>query len=125
MSALVVGDAMLDCYVEGDVRRISPEAPVPVVSLRRKWENPGGAGNVAASIAALGAKVTLASLVGRDEAGVRLRQRLLEVGVANLYLSEQESLQTVTKTRVLAPDHHQLLRLDTDGCRADYERACA
>jgi D-beta-D-heptose 7-phosphate kinase/D-beta-D-heptose 1-phosphate adenosyltransferase len=123
VSVLVVGDLMLDRYLEGAVRRISPEAPVPVVSLQREWECPGGAGNVAASIAGLGADVTCAGVVGRDESGARLRHLLGAMGVKDLALVERDGVQTVTKTRVLAPDHHQLLRLDVDGHRPAYEEA--
>jgi D-beta-D-heptose 7-phosphate kinase / D-beta-D-heptose 1-phosphate adenosyltransferase len=124
VSVLVIGDVMLDRYLEGSVRRISPEAPVPVVSLQKEWECPGGAGNVAASIAGLGANVTLAGLIGKDQAGQGLCHRLEELNVRKLHLRKEASLQTITKTRVLAPDHHQLLRLDVDGRRADYEK-CA
>ena len=60
--ALVIGDVMLDRYLEGQIHRISPEAPVPVVSLDREYTRPGGAGNVAASLAGLGCRVTLAAI---------------------------------------------------------------
>src|SRR5258705_11696125 len=73
---LVVGDVMLDRYWFGDVERISPEAPVPIVKVARNEERPGGAGNVAGSAPALGAQVMLISVVGDDEAGWTL-QRLL------------------------------------------------
>jgi D-beta-D-heptose 7-phosphate kinase/D-beta-D-heptose 1-phosphate adenosyltransferase len=122
-SAIVIGDVMLDRYLEGSVRRISPEAPVPVVSLRKEWELPGGAGNVAASIASLTASVTLAGLCGTDAAASCLRTRLRDKHVTNLLLLEKDHLQTITKTRVLAPDHHQLLRLDTDGHGGAYAKA--
>ena len=73
---LVVGDVMLDRYWFGEVERISPEAPVPVVRIARNEERPGGAANVARNAAALGAQVTLVSVVGDDEAG-RALERLL------------------------------------------------
>jgi rfaE bifunctional protein kinase chain/domain len=73
---LVVGDVMLDRYWFGDVDRISPEAPVPVVKITRREERPGGAANVARNAAALGAPVTLLSVTGADEAGATL-ERLL------------------------------------------------
>src|ERR1700720_4817368 len=73
---LVVGDVMLDRYWFGDVERISPEAPVPVVKIARSEERPGGAANVARNAAALGAQVTLISVVGDDEPG-RTLERLL------------------------------------------------
>ncbi|MGO9920182.1 MAG: PfkB family carbohydrate kinase, partial [Isosphaeraceae bacterium] len=66
---LVLGDVMLDKHVHGHVRRISPEAPVPVVGLLREDQTPGGAGNVAATLAGLGCQVTLAGLVGTDLEG--------------------------------------------------------
>ena len=78
---LVVGDVMLDRYWFGDVARISPEAPVPVVKVERVEERPGGAANVARNCAALGAKVALLSVVGADEAGQTLA-RLLAVANA-------------------------------------------
>src|SRR6266498_3221288 len=73
---LVVGDVMLDRYWFGDVERISPEAPVPVVRISRSEERPGGAANVARNVAALGAKTTLISVIGDDEPG-RSLERLL------------------------------------------------
>ncbi|HEY8622327.1 MAG TPA: PfkB family carbohydrate kinase, partial [Casimicrobiaceae bacterium] len=73
---LVVGDVMLDRYWFGDVERISPEAPVPVVRISRSEERPGGAANVARNVAALGAKATLISVIGDDEPG-RSLERLL------------------------------------------------
>ena len=73
---LVVGDAMLDRYWFGDVDRISPEAPVPVVKIARSEERPGGAANVARNAAALGARVTLISIIGDDEPG-HILERLL------------------------------------------------
>ena len=69
VAVLVIGDVMLDRHVHGTVRRISPEAPVPVVSLAGEVHTPGGAGNVAATLAGLGARVTLAGLAGADAEG--------------------------------------------------------
>src|SRR3954469_16900776 len=71
---LVVGDVMLDRYWYGDVHRISPEAPVPVVKFTHSEDRPGGASNVARNAAALGARVTLLSVVGDDEPGRRLTE---------------------------------------------------
>src|SRR3954463_14486293 len=73
---LVVGDVMLDRYWFGDVHRISPEAPVPVVKFKRSEDRPGGASNVARNAAALGARVTLLSVVGDDEPGRRLTEMM-------------------------------------------------
>src|ERR1700704_195845 len=78
---LVVGDVMLDRYWFGEVGRISPEAPVPVVKIDRVEERPGGAANVARNAAALAAEVSLLSVIGRDEAGASLRKLLRRDGI--------------------------------------------
>src|SRR5882672_7023764 len=78
---LIVGDVMLDRYWFGDVDRISPEAPVPVVKIARTEERPGGAANVARNAAALGARTTLLSATGADEAGAALERLLGAEGV--------------------------------------------
>lgn len=107
---LVVGDVMLDRYWFGDVDRISPEAPVPVVRVSRIEERPGGASNVARNAAALGARMTLLSVVGRDEAGVSLR-RLMADGGIDASLHEDEAFDTIVKLRVIGRQQ-QLLRID-------------
>jgi rfaE bifunctional protein kinase chain/domain len=108
---LVVGDVMLDRYWYGDVSRISPEAPVPVVRYRRSEERLGGAANVARNAAALGARVTLLSVVGADEPGRRLATMLREEKIAaRLHLDR--SVDTTVKLRVIGPPRHQLLRVD-------------
>ncbi len=118
---LVVGDVMLDRHVYGHVRRISPEAPVPVVGLLGQAEAPGGAGNVAAGLAALGCDVALVGLIGPDAEGALLRAALAAKGVAGTELIERPGLVTVSKTRILSEARQQLLRLDRDGDPA----ACA
>ncbi|OJW20995.1 MAG: hypothetical protein BGO49_30045 [Planctomycetales bacterium 71-10] len=117
---LVVGDVMLDRHVHGHVRRISPEAPVPVVGLLGEVSTPGGAGNVAAGLAGLGCEVALAGLIGPDAEGAMLREALAAKGVAGLELVERPGLATVSKTRILSEAHQQLLRLDRDGDRSRY-----
>lgn len=107
---LVVGDVMLDRYWFGEVGRISPEAPVPVVKIDRIEERPGGAANVARNAAALGARVTLLSVVGRDEAGVRLGRLLQRTGV-QARLHRDGALTTTIKLRVIGRSQ-QLLRVD-------------
>ncbi len=114
---LVVGDVMLDRHVHGHVRRISPEAPVPVVSLIGEVQTPGGAGNVGAGLAGLGCTVTIAGLIGADAEGEQLRKALVSKGVERLALIERPELTTVCKTRILSDAHQQLLRLDRDGDR--------
>lgn len=107
---LVVGDVMLDRYWFGDVSRISPEAPVPVVHVTRNEDRIGGAGNVARNAAALGAQVTLLSVAGRDEAGQALRT-LLDAEPFNVQLHEDPDYSTITKLRVIGRQQ-QLLRVD-------------
>jgi len=107
---LVVGDVMLDRYWQGGTSRISPEAPVPVVRVNGREDSPGGAGNVALNIAALGAAATLVGLVGEDEPGIELESRLGAAGV----LCDFEKVPdkpTITKLRVVSR-HQQLIRLD-------------
>ena len=107
---LIVGDVMLDRYWFGDVSRISPEAPVPVVKIERCEERPGGAANVARNAAALGARVSLLSLVGRDEAGESLA-RLVRDGGIDASLHVDEAVSTTVKLRVIGRQQ-QLLRID-------------
>ncbi len=107
---LVVGDVMLDRYWFGEVGRISPEAPVPVVKVNKIEERPGGAANVARNVAALGARVSLLSVTGRDEAGTRLRQ-LLKKDRISARLHVDRSIDTTVKLRVIGRQQ-QLLRVD-------------
>jgi len=107
---LVVGDVMLDRYWFGDVSRISPEAPVPVVKIDRSEERPGGAANVALNAAALGARVTLLSVVGRDEAGHSLEVLLRREKII-VRLHRDRTIDTTVKLRVIGR-HQQLLRVD-------------
>ena len=108
---LVVGDVMLDRYWFGDVSRISPEAPVPVVLVEREEARPGGAANVARNCVALGARTCLLSVVGRDEAGRRLAKLLAREGV-DARLHRDPSIRTIQKLRVIGQRRHQLLRID-------------
>lgn len=107
---LVVGDVMLDRYWFGDVSRISPEAPVPVVKVERSEERPGGAANVARNARALGARVALLSVVGADEAG-RTLERLLGPSGIDCSLHVDPDLDTTVKLRVIGRQQ-QLLRVD-------------
>jgi len=107
---LVVGDVMLDRYWFGDVERISPEAPVPVVKIARTEERPGGAANVARNAAALGAPTTLLSVTGEDEAGTAL-ERLLAADHVRTSFHRDPSLPTTVKLRVIGRQQ-QLLRID-------------
>ena len=107
---LTVGDVMLDRYWFGEVSRISPEAPVPVVLVARQEERPGGAANVARSIAALGARASLLSVLGADEAAASLHRLLAADGV-QAHLHEDADLATTVKLRVIGRQQ-QLLRID-------------
>ncbi len=110
---LVVGDLMLDVYLWGDVARISPEAPVPVVRLTRRSETAGGAGNVLLNLAGLGVDASAAGFIGDDDAGRRLRGLLDRAGVDGSSLVTWGGRPTITKTRVLG-GHQQMLRLDDE-----------
>jgi D-beta-D-heptose 7-phosphate kinase/D-beta-D-heptose 1-phosphate adenosyltransferase len=103
---------MLDVYLRGDVERISPEAPVPVVRVRERREALGGAANVAANVAALGAIPQLVAAVGRDSAGARLHAMLAEIGAGTDRLVEV-ARPTTTKTRILARVQ-QVVRVDEE-----------
>ena len=107
---LVVGDVMLDRYWFGDVNRISPEAPVPVVHVQRTEDRLGGAANVARNAAALGAHAGLLCVVGHDEPGERIVELLGESNV-NAYLERDPALPTTIKLRVIG-QQQQLLRID-------------
>ncbi|MCS6850780.1 MAG: D-glycero-beta-D-manno-heptose-7-phosphate kinase [Gemmataceae bacterium] len=110
---LVVGDLMLDTYLWGQVRRVSPEAPVPVVELLRRCHYPGGAANVAANVASLGGVPALAGVVGADNAGRLLREQIAQRGVALAALLEDAARPTTTKTRIVA-FNQQIVRLDEE-----------
>ncbi|MDR5780045.1 D-glycero-beta-D-manno-heptose-7-phosphate kinase [Caballeronia sp. LZ065] len=120
---LVVGDVMLDRYWFGDVNRISPEAPVPVVHVQKKEDRLGGAANVARNAAALGAQAGLLCVVGHDEPGERLVELLGESKVA-AHLERDPELLTTIKLRVLSRQQ-QLLRVDFENTpNHEVLRAC-
>jgi len=116
MKIVVLGDVMLDEFVWGDVTRISPEAPVPVVDIRRESVHLGGAANVLANAVALGSKTCVVGVIGKDTAGERLREALRQTdsGQADKYLIVDETRPSTIKTRIIA--HNQLV------VRADRER---
>ena len=126
---LVVGDVMLDRYWFGDVDRISPEAPVPVISVDHSEEKAGGAANVAANVSALGAQCTLLSVTGDDDAGKKLSEILAESGIKPILLVDNQA-ETTVKLRILSKNQ-QLLRADFEkppphevlkGCLHQYEQ---
>src|SRR6266850_5646095 len=109
---LVVGDVMLDRYWYGDASRISPEAPVPVLLFTSEEYRLGGAANVAANCAALGAQTRLLSVIGRDDAGRRL-EKLLKKEKVDARLHRDARVHTTQKLRVIAR-RQQLLRIDME-----------
>jgi rfaE bifunctional protein kinase chain/domain len=115
---LVVGDAMLDRYLFGDVERISPEAPVPVVRVTREEARLGGAANVALNIKSVGAHATLITVVGNDEPAGKLQQLLQEKGVQAI-LGKDPNLYTCVKLRVIGRAQ-QLVRVDFEN-QPDHE----
>jgi rfaE bifunctional protein kinase chain/domain len=109
---LVVGDVMLDRFIVGTVSRISPEAPVPVVSFRREHTRLGGAANVAHNVAALGGQVSLVGVVGQDAGAARLRADLDAVGVGAGALEVDRDRPTTEKVRVVTDRNQQVARID-------------
>ncbi len=112
LTVLVVGDVMIDRYIVGDVERISPEAPVPVLRQAREYSRPGGAANVAMNLAGLGLKTTLAGFVGNDAYAAELRALMQGAGVDASALV-QGSQPTIAKTRVVSRTQ-QLMRIDVE-----------
>lgn len=114
VSVLVVGDIMLDRYLWGSVRRISPEAPVPVVEVQRESATAGGAANVALNLASLGVRSEVFGILGNDSAGREVAELLGQSGVALADNLARCEVTTITKTRVMA-QHQQVCRLDWEG----------
>ena len=130
IQTLVVGDVMLDRYWFGSVDRISPEAPVPVLAVKSEEVRAGGAANVAHNLLALGAKSTLLSVVGDDEAGRQIKHIIDGYG-ANSILKVDSTIKTIVKLRMVA-QNQQLLRADFEEmpseevlaqCLEDYQRS--
>jgi rfaE bifunctional protein kinase chain/domain len=113
MHVVVVGDVMLDNYWWGEIDRISPEAPVPIVALKKRESRLGGAANVALNCRALGAKVTLASVVGEDKEGAILFQLAKDNSINTDLLMPSTHRPTTTKTRVISRSQH-MMRLDEE-----------
>lgn len=109
----VVGDVMLDAYLRGGVHRVSPEAPVPIVSLEKQEERLGGAANVALNLVALGAEAIICSVIGNDRDGNRLVEILEEQGISAKGIVQSADRKTTVKTRVIG-NNQQLLRIDSE-----------
>lgn len=121
----VIGDVMLDTYMWGDVERISPEAPVPVVSLKSREHRIGGAGNVALNLQSLGAEPFVISVTGNDEDADRLSSLFVRQNINCTYCVRSKERITTNKTRVISRNQH-MMRLDAEItrelCREDEEK---
>ena len=113
IKAGVIGDVMLDTYMWGHVERISPEAPVPIVTVDKKEYRIGGASNVALNIASLGASVSMISVVGNDEEGKQLQQLLQLQNIKTDFLLNSSKRITTSKTRIISRNQ-QMMRLDNE-----------
>lgn len=110
---LVIGDVMIDSYLRGKVNRVSPEAPVPIVSLEKEEDRLGGAANVAVNLVALGAAPVICSVVGSDKQGNDLQFLLKNAGISSEGLVYSHTRKTTVKTRVIG-NNQQLLRIDSE-----------
>ncbi len=119
LRVLVIGDLMVDHYIWGEVNRISPEAPVPVVHVARESHTAGGAANVALNLASLGVASELIGSLGADEAGRRLRTLLETAKIDSSRCATVAGASTIVKTRVIARTQ-QLCRIDHEGARDSY-----
>ena len=113
LKVAVIGDVMLDTYWWGKVDRISPEAPVPVVAVSKREHRIGGAGNVALNISALGASVSMISVLGKDDDGEQLTRLLQENNINTTYLLQSQNRITTNKIRIISRNQH-MMRLDAE-----------
>jgi len=112
-NVLIIGDVMVDSYLFGDVNRISPEAPVPIVDVIVKQEKLGGAANVAANIKNLGGTPILCSIIGRDQKADVLLSLLKNMKINTSYIYKSKNRITTNKTRIIG-NNHQMLRIDDE-----------
>ena len=110
---LVIGDVMIDSYLRGNVNRVSPEAPVPIVSLQKEEDRLGGAANVAINLVAMGASAIICSVIGQDKSGDKMLELLEENSISAEGLIFSSSRQTTVKTRIIGNNQH-LLRVDSE-----------
>jgi rfaE bifunctional protein kinase chain/domain len=113
---LVIGDIIMDEYIWGDVSRISPEAPVPVVDVRRETKMLGGAGNVVNNISSLGGEAILCGVVGDDSTGRQVMKMVESLGIASEGIFQEANRPTTIKTRIVA-QHQQVVRFDRESRR--------
>ena len=109
----VIGDVMLDTYMWGHVERISPEAPVPIVSLNEKEQRIGGAGNVALNLQSLGAKAFVLTVTGQDDEGTKLKELFTNNSINTEYCVSSQDRITTNKTRIISRNQH-MMRLDAE-----------
>jgi rfaE bifunctional protein kinase chain/domain len=110
---LVIGDVMIDSYLRGNVNRVSPEAPVPIVSLQKEEDRLGGAANVAINLVSMGASAIICSVIGNDKSGDKMLELLEENTISAEGLIFSSSRQTTVKTRIIGNNQH-LLRVDSE-----------
>lgn len=113
LNVLVIGDVMIDAYMWGDVNRISPEAPVPVVSITKKEKRLGGAANVALNLQAMGAKPYLCSIIGDDRSGYSMTSLMNTQKISERGIIKSKDRITTIKTRIIG-QNHQMLRVDEE-----------
>jgi len=111
---LIIGDLMVDRYIRGDVDRISPEAPVQIVDVKEEESVPGGMGNTVRNLSTLGAKISVVSVVGDDSYGRWLSDEFEKLDLNTNGIIPTNTRLTTVKTRIVAADHHQLLRYDKE-----------
>ena len=113
LNVLIIGDVMIDAYMWGHVNRISPEAPVAVVSIDKKENRLGGAANVALNVQAMGANPFLCSIIGDDEGAVSFLELLKKQKLSDKGIIKSKKRITTVKTRVIG-NHHQMIRVDEE-----------
>lgn len=114
---LVVGDAMIDAYMWGEINRVSPEAPVPVVEMNQYENRLGGAANVALNLQSLGAETILCSVIGDDNQGILFNKLMQDANLPTKGILKVKGRKTTVKTRVIADNKHQL-RIDEEETKA-------
>ena len=112
-SVLIIGDVMIDAYLWGSVDRISPEAPVPIIAVKKRENRLGGAANVGLNIRALGAKPVMCAVIGNDEKGDIFKLLLQNRQMTEDGILVSDSRKTTVKTRIISNDQH-LLRVDDE-----------
>jgi rfaE bifunctional protein kinase chain/domain len=110
---LVIGDVMIDAYLRGNVNRVSPEAPVPIVSLQKEEERLGGAANVAINLVAMGATAIICSVIGKDKSGKKMVELFESNAISPAGVVLSENRETTVKTRVIGNNQH-LIRIDSE-----------